>query len=56
MALYKATEKGSVALSKNEEKELRALWKANEGNVGKVVKSLEQRVRDLEIAVEMLSK
>jgi len=56
MALYKATEKGSVALSKEEEKELRALWKSNDGNTGKVVKSLEQRVRDLEIAVEMLSK
>jgi len=56
MVLYKATEKGSVALSKEEEKELRALWKSNDGNTGKVVKSLEQRVRDLEIAVEMLSK
>lgn len=56
MTLYKATEKGSVALSKEEEKELRELWKANEGNTGKVIKSIEQRVSDLEVALELLSK
>ncbi len=56
MVLYKSTEKGSVPLSKAEEKEIKDLWKANESKPSKEFKTLEQRVRDLEIAVELLSK
>lgn len=56
MVLYKATKEGNVKLTAKEEAEIRADWARNEAEVRVPQKTLEQRVTDLEAAVELLSK
>lgn len=56
MTLYKATKDGNIPLSADEEAKIREDWDKASKEVKIPVKSLEQRVQDLETAVALLSK
>lgn len=59
MVLYKATADGQVEMTKEEEAQVRADWSKSEVEKDKPkpkLKSIEDRVLDLEMAVELLSK
>lgn len=54
MTLYKATDKGNVKLSSDEEAEILAQWDKNNNEVKVIQKSLEQRVTEIEIELDKL--
>ncbi len=54
MVLYKATEAGNIPMTEEEEKEIRSEWSADKARPKR--KTLEERVMDLEAAIEILSK
>lgn len=56
MTLYRATEKGNIPLSADEEAKIRDDWDRASKEIKIPVKSLEQRVQDLETAIALLSK
>lgn len=56
MVLYKATKDGNIPLSADEEATIRDGWDKASKEVKVPVKTIEQRVIDLETAVKLLSK
>jgi hypothetical protein len=56
MVLYRATKDGNIPLSAEEEAKIRADWEAEDKKVKVETKCLEDRVKDLEKAVALLSK
>jgi len=57
MVLYKATDKGQLEMTKEEEEQVRSDWDNHKLNKNKPKpKTLEERVSDIELVISQLSK